>query len=301
VARYADGFTYDQIAHRFDVSRASVTRILRRYRNEATVEPRPRGGGFPPRITEADAKAVRDLVSSMPDASAQELSNEWQKRTARKCSRSSFFRALRKFGYSFKKKSFSASEKESEVNKGKRAKFVAEISSIDPQRLIFLDESGFNSKMAPIYGWGVKGQRLQDQIPLCNHKNISVIGAIRLEKPVALRTYETTVTGPVFKEFLVHALCPQLRPGDVVVMDNLRAHHCPFVKPLIEARDADVLYLPPYSPEMNPIEHVWAIVKHRVRKKRLKAVRDIRAGVRVAWCKISSLDMNKIFLKCRYA
>lgn len=296
-----DGKSYNVIASELRVARSTVARVLKRQRVDGTVEPRPRGGGFPPRLKAEDADSVRELVLSMPDASVQQLADRWTELTGRPASRSSFLRGLKKLGYTFKKKTFSASEKDSEANKQKKAKYEAIARDIDPNRLVFIDESGCNNKLVPFYGWGEKSSRLHDIRPMGSRTNVSLIGAVRLDGPVALRSFEGAVNGPLFERFLKQALGPRLRPGDIVIMDNLRAHHARFVKPLIESFDADVVYLPPYSPELNPIEHVWSVLKHIVRKGRFVAVDEIRAGARAAWRAIKSLDMARMFANCGYA
>jgi transposase len=132
--------------------------------------------------------------------------------------------------------------------------------------LIFLDELGATLNLSLDYGRSARGQRVYGQRPTSRGHRISTIGAL---SPHGLETalcFEGALNGAVFVYFLVHFLCPLLKPGHIVVVDNARAHQVDGVVELIEAAGARVRYLPPYSPDLNPIELAWSKVKHCLRK-----------------------------------
>ena len=120
--------------------------------------------------------------------------------------------------------------------------------------------------MAREYGWAPIGERAIGQRPGKSWKTLTLIGAIRLGSKPKLMTHHGSVTGKVFRRFVRHRLVPWLRPGDVVIMDNLGAHKVAGIRAAIEAIGANVLYLPAYSPDMNPIELWWSDVKRQLRK-----------------------------------
>ena len=123
--------------------------------------------------------------------------------------------------------------------------------------MVYLDETGVTIDMTRTYAWGLSGQRVVDSIPRNRSRVLTIAGAIGIDGVRAVMAYEGATTKELFLRFVREALVPALRRGDVVVMDNLRAHYTDGVKDQIEAVGATAIYLPPYSPELNPIEHVW--------------------------------------------
>lgn len=130
------------------------------------------------------------------------------------------------------------------------------------------------------HGWAPRGVRVYGTKPQRSWKTISIIGAMRLGEQPRLMTHRGSVKGPVFRRFVRACLVPFLRPGDLVVMDNLNMHKSPATRRLIEAAGAVPLYLPTYSPELNPIELLWAHLKRELRRLALDAEPQLRAAVR---------------------
>ena len=132
------------------------------------------------------------------------------------------------------------------------------MSRIDPDKLIFLDESGIATDMTRRYGRARRGRRVREGAPAGRWRTLSILGAIRRCGWVAAMSMEAATDAEIFLAYLERVLGPPLRAGDVVVMDNLAAHKVAGVRESIEARGAALLYLPPYSPDFNPIEPCWA-------------------------------------------
>lgn len=147
----------------------------------------------------------------------------------------------------------------------KRAAFVEEMAKIDPVRLVFIDEMGSNITLAHRTAWGPVGERVVGKRPACRGKNVTVIAALVLGGMVAWQAMEGALNGSRFVEWVQNNLARELQPGDVVVLDNLRVHKDRDAIALIEARGARVLFLPPYSPDLNPIELAWSKIKGRLR------------------------------------
>ena len=150
------------------------------------------------------------------------------------------------------------------------------IGRIDLERLIFLDESGVSTQMTRLYARSTGGARIHETTPDSRWKILTILGAISTRGMIATMTIEAATDREIFLAYLDEVLCPKLRPGDVVVMDNLSSHKVNGVRERIEAAGARLLYLPPYSPDMNPIEKAWAKLKQLLRaaKARTKEALD---------------------------
>jgi transposase len=142
--------------------------------------------------------------------------------------------------------------------------------------LIYQDESGVTTSMTRLYARCVGGARIAEAVPQGNWKILTILGAMSLRGMSATMTIEEATDTDIFLAYLDHCLCPALRPGDVVVLDNLSLHKVKGVRERIEAAGAELLYLPPYSPDLNPIEKAWSKLKTLLRstKARTKEALD---------------------------
>ena len=134
------------------------------------------------------------------------------------------------------------------------------------ERLVFVDEMGSNISLAPVYAWSKRGERAFVSVPRNWGKNVTLLASMSLEGMGPCLAVEGSTTRGVFEAYLEHVLAPTLRAGQVVVMDNLTAHKGERVRELIEGRGCELLYLPPYSPDFNPIEEAFAKLKALLRK-----------------------------------
>ncbi|MGN6506767.1 MAG: IS630 family transposase [Tepidisphaeraceae bacterium] len=164
-------------------------------------------------------------------------------------------------GIAVQKKSVSAAEQLRPDVKERRDAWHEQLSGIDPRKLVFLDESGAKTDMARLRGRCDKGERLRTHSPAGHWKITTMISAVRLAGPFAAAVVSGATDSDVFRTYVNQVLTPQLSPGDVVVMDNLQPHHAAGVREAIEAAGAMLLYLPPYSPDFNPIENMGSEVK----------------------------------------
>jgi transposase len=153
---------------------------------------------------------------------------------------------------------------------------------VDPQRLVFVDEAGANIAMGRSHAWVRRGQELVEPRPTNWGSNLTMIGAIRQDQWVTLSTKWRAVTKVTFTVWVRQRLAPRLRPGDIVVLDNLRAHMDPAVRTLVEARGATLRFLPPYSYDFNPIEAAWGLVKKRIRSDAPRTARALRRVAQAA-------------------
>ena len=143
---------------------------------------------------------------------------------------------------------------------------------IDPTRLVFLDETWVKTNMAPLRGWGPRGRKLIAKAPHGHWRTLTFLAALRHDRIEAPCVIDGPINGEAFRAYVEQLLVPTLRPGDLVVMDNLGSHKGKAVRKAIRAAGAKLFFLPPYSPDLNPIEQVFAKLKHLLRKAQERTV-----------------------------
>jgi transposase len=171
---------------------------------------------------------------------------------------------------------------------------------MDPAQLIFVDESGVTTEMTWHYGRALHGARVEEGVPASRWRTLTVLGAVGVSGWVATMSIEAPTDGDVFRAYLEHVLCPQLKPGQLVVMDKLGAHKVDGVRELIERTGAALCYLPPYSPDFNPIEKCWAQVKQKLRALKTRSVAALQQALPEALFTVSSQNAASYFRHCGY-
>lgn len=182
----------------------------------------------------------------------------------------------------------------------KRGAFRRWIRRFPTDRLVFLDESGLNTSMGRSHAWVKKGAEFIDRVPMNWGKNLTLYGAIRQSGWVTLNTAFAAANRERFADWLATRLLPKLRPGDVLVMDNLSAHHGPRVRPLCAHHGVQLVYLPPYSPDYNPIEPAWALQKQLVRKHAPRNPQTLRRLARRARYRVTPPHCRNWFAHAGY-
>ena len=171
---------------------------------------------------------------------------------------------------------------------------------IEPQQLVFVDESAAKTNMTPLRGWALRGERVVADVPHGHWGTTTMIGAVRLHGVDAAMVIEAATNAMVFETYVEQVLVPTLRPGDVVVMDNLSAHKSVAVREAIEAVGAELLFLPPYSPDFNPIESMWSKVKQFLRRAAARTFDTLVAAIGDALRSITLDDCQGFFAGCGY-
>jgi transposase len=169
------------------------------------------------------------------------------------------------------KKSLHAAERDTPENLIRRQEFLAAVAKVDPDHLVFLDETGLTTSMTRLYGRARAGMRIHEAAPESHWSVVTLIAGMRLTGMVAPMTVAAATDGEIFRAYVEHFLAAALRPGDVVVMDNLSSHKVAGVRERIEAAGAKLLYLPPYSPDLNPIEKGWSKIKQLLRTAKARS------------------------------
>lgn len=147
------------------------------------------------------------------------------------------------------------------------------VPALDPARVVFVDETAANTTMDRRYGYAPRGEPVVGSVPHRHYKSLTLTAALRADGLVATQVLDGPMTGSRFREYLATVLIPALRPGDTVVLDNLPCHKAAAVRAAVEAAGCRLLYLPAYSPDLNPIELAFARLKRLLRSDGHRAVR----------------------------
>ena len=167
--------------------------------------------------------------------------------------------------------------------------------------MVFVDEAGAKTNLTRLYGRAPRGQRVHAKTPHGHWKTTTMISAVRLDGSTAAMTIDSATDTDVFRTFVRRVLCPTLRTGDLVIMDNLRPHQSAPTLELIKAVGAEALFLPAYSPDLNPIEKMWSKVKNSLRKTEARTLPALRRAVGRALRQISAQDAAGWFTSCGYS
>jgi transposase len=161
----------------------------------------------------------------------------------------------------------------------RRAQWTKYQDRVEPERLVFFDETWTKTNMAPLRGWGPRGRRLIAKVPHGHWKTTTFLAALRHDRIVAPWLLEGAIDGESFRTYVETVLVPTLREGDIVIMDNLGSHKGKAVRRLIRSAGAKLIFLPKYSPDLNPIEQVFAKLKHLLRKAAARTLDALCAAI----------------------
>jgi transposase len=168
------------------------------------------------------------------------------------------------------------------------------------EKLVFIDESGAKTNMTRLYGRAKQGQRTVDDTPSGHWYTTTMISSMRLDGSTACMVVDGATNKDVFQAYVQHILLPTLKTGDIVVMDNLSAHKNQKVRDLIESVGAQLWFLPPYSPDLNPIEKMWSKIKSILRTIKARTKESLINAVAKALNKITANDAKGWFQSCGY-
>jgi transposase len=171
---------------------------------------------------------------------------------------------------------------------------------IDARSLVFVDEMGTNTSLSPVYGWAKKGERAYCSVPRNRGPNTTLLSSMSISGIGPSLAVEGATNREVFETYVERVLAPRLRPGQVVVMDNLTAHKGDKVKELIEEHGCHLIYLPPYSPDFNPIEEAFAKIKGLVRKSEARSREALVDAIGKGISMVTAEDARGFFAHCGY-
>jgi transposase len=184
--------------------------------------------------------------------------------------------------------------------RAKREAWAGRVPGLDPEKVVFIDETSANTQMTRRYGRAAVGERVVGVVPHGHWKTTTFVAALRADGLVAPMVIDGALNGDLFVAYAEQVLVPALRPGDVVVLDNLQAHKRAGAVRAIERAGASVAYLPPYSPDLNPIELAFAKIKSRLRAAELRTVDGIERFFGRAHDEFSAGECRNYLRHCGY-
>jgi transposase len=293
---YAQGVKTGVIAKQFKVSPSWARGVKQRWQEQELRSAIEQKHGPDPMLTEAHRLELAGLVEQTPDATLKQLRDQLSKPV----SVSTIFRALKDMKLTLKKKSLHASEQNRPDVKLKREEWEQSMPGVDVEKLVFFDEIGVNTKMVRLYGRCPQSQRLIDFAPAGHYSNNTLLSGMRLDGIVAPMLLDGPVNGETFAGYVEQCLAPALEPGDILIIDNLPAHKSARVTAAIEAAGCTLVYLPPYSPDFNPIENMWSKVKESIRSAAARTLDAVVTAVGVALHSVTPSDCEGYFTHCGY-
>jgi transposase len=183
----------------------------------------------------------------------------------------------------------------------RRAGWHEQLAAESVAALVFVDESGANTKMTRLRGRAWGGERLLARIPHGHYQTTTLVAGLRLGGPCAPWLFGGAMNGEMFLAWVQQGLAPTLRPGDVVILDNLATHKIRGVREALEAVGARLWYLPPYSPDFNPIESMWSKIKQVLRSRAPRTEDELLWAAQAAFNSISTADCKGFFFGAQYA
>jgi transposase len=266
-----DGEPVGQIAKLLRVSVSYVSKVLSRRRRTGQTTALAQRCHVPPRLIDLHG-AIQTQVATRPDATIAEL-RVWLSSTHKvSASTGLMWKTLAGLDLTFKKKSLRAAEQDRPDVTKARAEWRQKQPSLTPSKLVFIDETWTKTNMTRLYGRAPRGKRLVDAVPHGHWKTSTFIGALRCDAVTASGVFDGAINGELFLAYVEQILVPTLKRGDVVIMDNLRSHKVTGVREAIEAVGASLMFIPPYSPDLNPIEQAFAKLKALLRAKAIRTV-----------------------------
>ena len=187
-----------------------------------------------------------------------------------------------------------------QLDEAERAAWRKEHAGLNPARLVFVDESGSNTALAQRYGWAPRGERATGQMPCNRGANTTTLAALTKRGLLASMTVEGAANTDVFLTYLDRVLCPALRRGQIVLLDNLRVHKSAAVRERIKARGCRLLFLPRYSPDFNPIEGAFSKLKTFLRRRAARTPRTLRRAIAAGLVTLTDKDALGWFGHCGY-
>ena len=189
------------------------------------------------------------------------------------------------------KKTLHAAEQEREDVKQRREEWKTFQETVEPAKLVFLDESGINTGMTRLYGRAPQNQRVIDAVPDVRFQRTTILSCVRMDGTMVPCVFAGSLHGELFREYIKCFLAPSLKPRDIVVMDNLSSHKVSGIVEAIESNGAHVSFLPPYTPDFNPIELMWSKLKAHLRKLKARSVNLLDTAIVSAFETITISDI----------
>jgi len=286
--------SFRQLARRFCVSLSFITRLLALQRQTGSLAPRLHQGGPLPLLDAAALQRLQQRIHDQPDALLRELAQPLG------CSPTTVWRALRRLRLTRKKKVWRADERNRPDVQQKRQQFQHELAGVDPQRLVFVDEMGATTALGRVYGRSFQGERVYGSAP-GHWESLTLISGMRLDGVVAPFAFPGATDTDAFRTYVEEILQPELRAGDIVLWDNLQPHKNRDVFAAVQRTGARVLPVPPWSPDLTPIEKMFSKVKGALRSLAARTKDTLVTALGTGLCRVCRQDILGWFRSCGLA
>ena len=271
------GASRREIAEIFKVGVSSVIRWCQRWSETGSAAPKRSGGSVSP--LEEHSDWILALIAKEPDLTLEEILPPWLNRASPAVGALSSVSLIDTMS-ALKKSLHAAEQKRADVARARR-RWVREQGMLDPARLVFIDETATSTNMVRLRGRCPRGERLIASVPHGHWKTITFVAGLRHDGIVAPFLIDGAMNGPIFLAYIEQCLAPTLGRRDIVIMDNLPAHKVAGVIEAIEALGASVLYLPSYSPDLNPIEQFFSKLKALLRQAAERTIPNLCRRIRL--------------------
>ena len=272
VAAVAAGATVREAASRFGVAVSTAVKWSQRQRRTGSVAPGKMGGHRRPVVRDKARTYIVMRIAQKPDLTVRALQSELLAASKRAAIRFGFVSGL---NASAVKKTVFAQEQMRPRTARFRLRWKAHQSKIDPSRLVFVDETWIKTNMTRTRGWSPRGTPLHAKVPHGNWQTLTFLAGLRLDRIDAPWVLDGPINRDSFETWVETQLIPLLKPGDIVVLDNLSSHKSQKARKAIKAKGAHLFFLPPYSPDLNPIEQAFAKLKTLIRKQEARTADEL--------------------------
>ncbi len=293
------GMTRRGAARRFGIAPSTAIKWVDAWRRTGSYRPRAQGGDRRSRRIEAHAEVVLALVDETPDMTLAEIATHLEDEHGLRVSQSTVWRFFHRRGITFKKTAHASEQQRPDVLRRRRA-WVDTQPDLDPEKLVFVDETGASTKMARRCGRAPRGHRCRAPVPHGHWKTTTFVGALRLSGMTAPMVLDGAMHGAAFFAYVEQVLVPALEPGDIVVMDNLACHRSAAVRDAIQSAGAELRFLPPYSPDFNPIEMAFSKLKASLKRRAARSVNELWEAIGEATDTFTPAECQNYFAAAGY-
>lgn len=284
-----------EVAGTFGVGISPVKRYVAAAREGRSLAPRRRPGSRP-KMDESARRLLEEDLEERPTATLPERCAFLERAAGVRVSESTISRMLRRLGWS-RKRSLAARERDEFLRAAWRLLFA---ERVEAERLVFVDEMGANISLSPLYAYSCRGKRAFGSAPRNWGKNVTLLASLTDRGLGPCLVVEGPTTREVFEVYLERVLAPSLKPRQIVVVDNLSAHKGGRVRELIEGAGCELVYLPPYSPDFNPIEQAFSKVKGLMRRTQARTREALIEAMGFALDAVTDHDARGFFGHCGY-
>ncbi|MER0240164.1 IS630 family transposase [Fulvimarina sp. MAC8] len=295
-----DGLSTRAAGRRFAIGESTAGAWYRDWKRKGTYEPDRQGQPKGSKLDAHEAFILSLIETDDKDISLAEIVDRLETDKGIGTCQSLVSKFFKKRGITWKKKTAHAAEQQREDVLAAREAWFEEQPDLDPQKLVFIDESGLNTKMARLRGRSKRGERCRAAVPHGHWKSTTFTAGMRLDGIVAPWLLDGAMDGEAFLVYVRKVLVPTLVAGDIVVMDNLPAHKVAGVRDAIEAVGAELRYLPPYSPDFNPIEMLFSKIKAFLRKVAARTIPGLHDAVASALDIFEPDEFQNLFAHAGY-